>query len=41
MSGSVEAGIQQVPAAVVVTGFVHARCIDQDREVALRATSRS
>jgi hypothetical protein len=37
MSGSVEAGIQQVPAAVGVTGFVHARCIDQDREVALRA----
>jgi beta-lactamase class A len=37
MSGSVEAGIQQVLAAVGVTGFVHARCIDQDREVALRA----
>jgi hypothetical protein len=37
MSGSVEAGIQRVLAAVGVTGLVHARAIDHDREVALRA----
>jgi beta-lactamase class A len=37
MSGSVEAGVQRVLEGVGVTGFVHARAIDDDREVALRA----
>jgi len=35
MSGSVEAGIQRVLEEVGVTGFVHARAIDHDREIAL------
>src|SRR5918994_2632370 len=37
MAESVEAGIQQVLEAVGVTGFVHARAIDDHRQVALRA----
>lgn len=37
MSGSVQAGIQRVLEEVGVTGFVHARAIDHDREVALGA----
>src|SRR5918994_1546915 len=37
MAESVEAGIQQVLEAVGVTGFVHARGIDDHRQVALRA----
>jgi beta-lactamase class A len=37
MSGSVEAGVQRVLEEVGVTGFVHARAIDDDREVAIEA----
>ena len=37
MSGPVEAGIQRVLEDVGVTGFVHARAIDDNREVALDA----
>lgn len=37
MSGSVEASLRRVLEAVGVTGFVHARAVDDDREVALDA----
>jgi beta-lactamase class A len=37
MSESVEAGVQRKLEEVGVTGFVHARAIDHDHEVALRA----
>jgi beta-lactamase class A len=37
MSDSVEAGVQRVLEEVGVTGFVHARAIDHDHQVALRA----
>lgn len=37
MSGSVEASVRRVLDAVGVTGFVHARAIDDAREVALDA----
>jgi beta-lactamase class A len=37
MSESVEARVQRVLDAVGVTGFVHARAIDHDREIALGA----
>jgi beta-lactamase class A len=37
MSGSVGGAVQRVLAEVGVTGFLHARAIDADREVALEA----